>query len=123
MQSTAIGYNMRSSINQSNVDRLHKRVDKNNFKNAALLSTSDTLTILWRGGFGFTRHFLPRLPTVYRRFHRNRFQTLGLIFKLPPIERIARYNPHIEMELSSEILTSVQRFRADVTCTRLRFHT
>jgi hypothetical protein len=55
--------NMPCSIQQSDICRLHERVDKNNFKNAFVLSISHMLAFLRGGDFGFSWHFLLRLAS------------------------------------------------------------
>src|ERR1700733_8037831 len=54
---------MPSSVQQSDICRLHEGVDKNNFKNAFVLSISHMLTFLRCGEFGFSRHFVLRLAS------------------------------------------------------------
>jgi hypothetical protein len=45
---------MPGSIQQSDIRRLHERVDKNNFKNAFVLGISHALTFLRGCDFGFS---------------------------------------------------------------------
>ena len=50
---------MPASVHQSDICRLHECVDKNNFKNAVVLSTYRMLTVLRNGESRFSRHFPP----------------------------------------------------------------
>jgi len=54
-----IWYDVPASISQSDICRLHERVDTNDFKNAFVLSGTDRVAPLRDSCFGFCSHLLP----------------------------------------------------------------
>ena len=64
-----IWYDVRASIHQSDICRLHQRVDTNNLKNTLVLNALHALAVLGRYDFWFRGHFVLHLPAVYSKSH------------------------------------------------------